>query len=77
MAHALETFFDFPAQAAPARRSARPSLARRLVATIEAHQMRRVERVLRSQGYVLETARVHGDLRRVGLSRSDALPFNR
>ncbi len=73
MAHALHTFFSVPAEAAPAR----PSLGRRILEAIEAHQMARVRREIRSHRHLFETPRIQGELRRIGLSSADALPFNR
>jgi CYTH domain-containing protein len=73
MAHALSNFFDSPVEAAPARRS----IGRRVLDALHDFQMSRVRRELRFHGHLFETDLVQGDLRRIGLSQSDILPFGK
>jgi hypothetical protein len=73
MAHALSAFFDLRAEAAPARRS----LGRRVLDALNDYQMSRVRRELRFHSHLFETELVQGELRRIGLSQSDILPFGK
>ncbi|KAA2236181.1 hypothetical protein [Salinarimonas soli] len=73
MAHALSPHFDFSAEATPARRS----LGRRVLDALTAYQMERVRRELRLHGHLFETDFVQGDLRRIGFSNADTLPFGK
>jgi len=72
MAHALAQFFDYPAQAAPARRS----LAGRVLDAIVAARMEQVRREILRNPHLHETLLAHGDFRRFSLS-DEKLPFGR
>jgi hypothetical protein len=53
------------------------SLAKRFVNALVASRIATAERELRRhEALIHETARLHGDFRRVGLDRADLLPFS-